>query len=48
MAPLWDMDDYDEMLRHPLAFAPEDVGMIRVYWNAVVAGTPNTDAQPKP
>ena len=35
-------DDYDEMMHHPLSFAPEDVRMIRDHWNPALAGTPDT------
>ena len=44
----WTRDDYDDMLQHPLVLAPEDVRMIRDYWNRTLSGTPRTDALPRP
>ena len=44
----WTRDDYDDMLQHPLAFAPDDVRMIRDHWNPALAGTPRADARPRP
>ena len=44
----WTRDDYDDMMQHPLVLAPEDVRMIRDYWNRTLSGTPRTDALPRP
>jgi hypothetical protein len=43
----WTRDDYDDMLRHPLVFAPDDVLMIRDHWNPALAGTPRTGGPPR-
>ena len=44
----WTRDDYDDMLVHPLSFAPDDVRMIRQYWSPSLATTPRADSPPRP